>query len=148
MAGEPIPLPGFATLPRDLPVRGVAVGGTDADFQLNGETVDYVRRPPGLAKVRDAFAIYVVGDSMSPRFEEGELLFINPHRPARPGDDVLIEMKPNGHEAGDAFIKRLVKRTPTQWVCRQFNPPAELSYPVAEVKHVLRIMSGADLLGV
>jgi phage repressor protein C with HTH and peptisase S24 domain len=135
-------------MPLTVPVRGVAVGGTDADFTLNGDIVDYVRRPPGLMNAKRALAIYVQGDSMEPRYEAGDLVYLNPDRPARGGDDVVIQMKPNGHKPGDCFIKRLVRRTPTQIICRQFNPPDEVVYSVDEVDTVFKVMTNAELMGV
>lgn len=143
-----VEIPDRTAMPLDVPVYGVAVGGSSADFQLNGEVVDYVRRPPGLTRSRRAFAIYVVGSSMEPRFEEGDLVFLNPDRPPRPGDDVVVQMRTNGHGPGDCYIKRLVRRTPSQWVCRQFNPEGEVTYSVDEVDRVFKVMTSADLMGV
>ena len=81
--GGPV-LPALSGLSRDLPVLGTAMGGEEGAFEFNGEVVDYVRRPPGLEMARGAFAIYVQGESMAPRYEEGELVFVHPGRPARP----------------------------------------------------------------
>jgi len=58
-------VPAPASLSRDLPVRGTAVGGEDAGFDFNGEVVDYVRRPPGLAGTQRAFAVFAAGESMA-----------------------------------------------------------------------------------
>lgn len=143
-----VDIPDRIAMPLNVPVYGVAVGGSDADFQMNGEVVDYVRRPPGLANARRVFAIYVQGDSMWPKYEAGDLVYLNPDRGPRSGDDVVIEMKPNGHKPGDCFIKRLVRRTPTQIVCQQFNPAGELVYDVAQVKAVYKVLTAAELMGV
>jgi phage repressor protein C with HTH and peptisase S24 domain len=143
-----VEIPDRTAMPLNVPVYGIAVGGSAADFQLNGEIVDYVRRPPGLMNAKRVFAIYVQGESMEPRYENGDLVYLNPDRPARSGDDVVIQMKPNGHKAGDCFIKRLVRRTPTQIVCRQFNPPAEVVYGIDEVDKVFKVLTSAELMGV
>src|ERR1700761_9555609 len=37
-----------ADMPKDVPVLGSAVGGITADFRLNGQTIDYARRPPAI----------------------------------------------------------------------------------------------------
>ena len=69
--------------PRDVPVYGVTVGGSDGDFMLNvGQVVDFARRPPTLGR-RTVFALYVQGASMSPWRVPGGLVFLDPVRPAR-----------------------------------------------------------------
>lgn len=142
-------LPPFATMPRDVPVHGTVVGGTEGDFEMNGTVVDYVRRPPGIAGAREVFALYVTGDSMEPRYRPGDLVYVNPSRPPRAGDDVVVELLPaEGRDgAGPAFVKTLRARAPGAWVCEQYNPPRLLEYPVARVRHVLRIMTLTELLG-
>jgi len=81
-------LPSGGLMPRNLPVYGCARGGVDGSFEMNGQGMDYVERPPSLAGARNAYAVYVQGDSMSPRFEAGWLLHVNPNRPVRRGDNV------------------------------------------------------------
>lgn len=143
-----VSIPAISQMPRDVPVYGVAVGGDDADFEFNGQIVDYVRRPPGLIGVEGAFGIYVIGTSMDPRYEEGDLVYVHPGRPARPGDDVIIEMY-DGHEgrSGHCYVKRLLKKAGGAYICRQYNPPRDdLAYPIERVKKVHRIMTAAELM--
>ena len=141
-------LPAAASLSRDLEVRGTAVGGESGSFDFNGEVVDYLRRPPGLVGARKAFAIYATGDSMSPRYEEGEIVFVHPGRPAMPGSDVIIELHGSDGEPGQCYIKRLVRRTGTKLIVKQFNPPKEISFPLNQVRSVFRVLTSAELLGV
>lgn len=142
-------VPALSTMPKNVPVLGVAVGGDDADFQFNGDTVDHVRRPPGLEGVPGAFAVYVMGFSMSPRYDEGDLVYVHPGRPPRPGDDVIVEMHSVDHHPGYCYIKRLVRRTASKVICRQFNPARDdLEYDAAIVKKIHKIMTQAELLGV
>jgi phage repressor protein C with HTH and peptisase S24 domain len=144
-----VDVPDIPTMPRDVPVLGIAVGGHDADFTIvPGEVVDYVRRPPGIQRTRRVFAIYVQGESMWPRFKEGELLYLSPDRPARGGDDIVIEMLPNGHDPGECFVKEFIRRTPSLVVCRQHNPAGEVSYPADQVKAIYRVLTAAELMGV
>lgn len=143
------PLPGMAAFPRDLPVYGVAVGGADGDFSFNGSVVDYVRRPPALAMVADAFAVYVIGDSMSPRYEHGDLVFVHPGRPAQPGSDVVVELHGEHGEPGPCYVKRLMRRTPDRVLLAQFNPPRDdIAFAAGHIKAVYRILTPAELLGV
>ena len=146
---SPMELPNRPELGRDLPVMGTAVGGNDGDFTLNGNSVDYVRRPPGLAGARNAFAVYVIGQSMVPRFDEGDLVFVHPGRPPVVGSDVLVELQDPDGSHGPCFIKRLVKRTASAIVLEQFNPPRrDISFPLAAVRSLYRILTLADLFGV
>ena len=146
---EEIRIPALSTMPRDLPVRGIAVGGDDEFFEFNGQIVDYVRRPPGLATATHAFAIYVAGDSMSPRFNPGELVFIHPGRPAQPGSDVLIELLGSDGEPGHCFIKKLVRRTAKKIILAQYNPRRDdINIPTKKVRTIYRILAAAELLGV
>lgn len=144
---------GAASLKRDVPVRGTVVGGEDGDFSFNGDVVDMVRRPPGLAGAAAVFAVYVHGDSMSPRFESGDLVFVNPMRPPTPGCDVIVEMAPaeGGDIAGPCYIKRLLRRTADKVVLRQFNPPAgekqDFEVDRERVRNLWRVLTPAELLG-
>jgi len=133
--------------PRDVPVLGVSVGGDDADFTFNGDIIEHVRRPPGIATLTNVWASYVVGGSMIPRFEPGELVY-GGGRPPVPGDDVIIEMFPEeGKKVGKGFIKRLVRRSPGEIVVRQFNPPGELVFNPYEIKAITRVIPLKELLG-
>ena len=48
------------------------------------------RGPANLGGVRAAYAIYMVGDSMEPRYEQGWLLHVNPFKPPTRGRDVVV----------------------------------------------------------
>ncbi len=146
--GQRFDLPAGASLQRDVPLRGVAVGGDDGCFEFNGEVVDYVLRPPGIAQARNVFAIYVVGTSMVPRYEEGDLVFVHPGRPAHAGCDVLVELLDENGQAGPCYIKRLLGRGPSKLRLLQFNPRGEIEIPLSQVRLVYRILTAAELLGV
>lgn len=139
------------SLPDDIPLLGIGVGGVDADFQFNGTTTNYVRRPPGIARAVGVYAIRVVNDSMSPKFDDGDLVYVDPHRRPSIGDYVVLELKPleeDGDGAGRAFIKRLKKRTQTKIVLEQFNPPADLEFVADQIKCLHRIIPWNELLGI
>jgi SOS-response transcriptional repressor LexA len=104
----------------DLPVYASAEGGGGVII-ITHEPMDFIRRPEPLLSVRDGYACYVIGDSMSPAYEQGDLLLMHPGRPARPGDDCAFI-----HDRGDgtqqALVKRLLRSTMEKWRVRQFNP--------------------------
>src|SRR5262249_13016843 len=85
---SPVRLFQLRTEPRSLtpgsgwiPVYGHAMGGKDGGFILSGNQVSEVLAPPNLSHVPDAYAVYVVGDSMEPRYFAGEAVFVNPRLP-------------------------------------------------------------------
>lgn len=142
-------LPGNNAFSRDLPVYGVALGGTEGDFSFNGTVVDYVRRPPMLTKIGNAFGVYVIGDSMSPRFDHGDLVFVHPGRPPQPGNDVIVELHGEHGEPGACYIKRLVRRSTSLVQLAQFNPPRDdIAIEVSRIKAVYRILTAAEMMGV
>jgi SOS-response transcriptional repressor LexA len=123
-AGLATGLRGAATLRSadrtDLPVYASAEGGGGAIIITN-EPIDFVRRPAPLISVRDGYGCYVIGDSMSPAYEQGDLLLVHPGRPVRPGDDCVF-VHSQGDGSQHALVKRLLRISPEKWRVRQFNP--------------------------
>lgn len=140
MASEPIApisLPGafeFRMGARDLPIRGLAMGG-DGHLHLSSETVDWTWRPPELLGVTDAFAVFVTGDSMEDAVLEGTILLVHPHQPARPRDLCVLELA-----SGEVVIKRLLRRTQGEYHLRQYNPSKDFSLPTSQVKRCFRVV--------
>lgn len=133
--------------PMDIEVLGVAVGGDDGDFSLNGEVAGYVRRPPGIANLRKVFALHILSDSMVPRYDPGELIYCGGRDPV-PGDHIVIETYPEeGQRVGKAYVKKLLKRTTNQVICAQYNPAKELVFDPYAVKAIWRIIPLHELLG-
>ena len=143
---ENVPAQDFG--PKDVEVLGVSVGGDDADFYLNGEVINRVRRPPGIQHAKGVFALNVVGTSMVPRYDPGELIYCQKVPPA-PGDYVVVELYPNdeSQHAGKSFIKRLTRRTGLRIECEQFNPPKTLEFDAGDVKAVYRVIPLRELMG-
>ncbi len=140
--------------PQDVPLLGITVGGEkdddddrDPDFWINGEVVDYVTRPSGIAQAKNVFSLYVSGESMFPRFRERDLVYVQKTNPAG-GDDVVIELHPASDGGGHpSFIKEFVRRRGSYIVVKQYNPPKELEFEVSEIKDMFRVLTLKDLLG-
>lgn len=145
--GVSVPSPGH--LPKDVPVLGTVAGSElgKGAFQLTPEIVDYVRRPTGLAGAADAFALFVEGESMAPRFEPGDLVFVHPHRKPRNGDYVVIEEPDSNNGGPRGFIKRLIAITQTHIRTQQFNPPAEIAFVVRPGLRVMKVILDGELYG-
>jgi phage repressor protein C with HTH and peptisase S24 domain len=122
------PIPAYALVgPPDLPIYGSAQGGPSGMI-LHPEAIEFVQRPAPLIGVAGGFGVYVVGDSMSPAYEHGDLILVHPGRPPRRGDDVLLlQHEPHGDVA--ALVKRLLRWTERHWHVAQFNPHREFDLP-------------------
>ncbi|ABE64083.1 putative phage repressor [Nitrobacter hamburgensis X14] len=131
----------------DVEVRGISVGGGDDEFYFNGDVIDHLRRPPGILRAKNVFALNVAGDSMMPRYEPGEPIYVQRANPVI-GDYVVVELYPEIEgQAGKSFLKKLVRRTGRRVTCSQLNPPKELEFDTGEVKEIYRVLKPRDLLG-
>lgn len=127
-----------------VPVYGQAAGGPDGQFVLNGNKVADILAPSSLAGVRGAYAVYVIGDSMVPRYESGETVFVNPRLPVRKGDYVVAQIAGDDGAAPEAFVKRFVSRDDKTLRLEQLNPPKPLKFHTQRVVSVHRIIMGGD----
>ena len=120
----------------DLPVYASAQGGADGNFLLSYDPIEWRPTPEPLKGVRGGYGFYVIGDSMEPRFAQGELLLVHPTRPPGPGDYVVIVFEDGEHGEHKAIVKRLIKQTSKGVEVSQFNPPENLFLPAAEIRSV------------
>lgn len=148
--------------PRDVPILGTAECA-DLEFEANdhpvsvesmeldfNEIVDYARRPASLDNRRDVYCLYWRGHSMSPRFEPGEIGYIDPSRPPGIRDYAVLQLrKPDdteGERVARVIAKRLVRTTASFYELEQFNPPTTFRVPREMVKHIHRVMSLDELV--
>jgi phage repressor protein C with HTH and peptisase S24 domain len=124
-----------------IPIRSAGRGGTDQAMFLEDGPIGYTTRPSNLSGVRAAYAIYMVGDSMEPRYEPGWLLHVNPFKPPTRGRDVVV------YKRGQAvLIKQFVGWEGDVLLLRQLNPPDNIRIPRAEVQEC-HLIVGADQEG-
>lgn len=134
--------------PRDVPILGVGSCGEDGMFELNGQVADYVRRPPLLMGVRDAYALWVMGNSMFPWRKNGGVVYVHPHRPISIEDFVVVQLRNGSPGASkEAYIKQLVRRTARDLRLRQFNPNEDLTIPMSQVSTIHRVLDWDELVG-
>lgn len=129
---------------RRLNVLGSAAGGALGEFIMNGQVVDTVDTPPNLEAVPDAYAVYVVGDSMEPRYFAGELVYVHPNKPYKRHDFVVVQINVDGEEAPHGFIKQFVSLSPTTLTLCQFNPKRELEFSRKKVISIHRIVGAME----
>ncbi|MDV2987047.1 UNVERIFIED_CONTAM: LexA family transcriptional regulator [Methylobacteriaceae bacterium AG10] len=136
--------------PRNVPVYGTGSGGDGGDFSFNGQLIDHVPRPPGIANRKDVYVVYLIGDSIEPAYKDGTPIYVDPHRRPRPGDYVVVELRgERDGEPGKAFVKLLVARGAGKLRLEQHNPPGLLE-PIdeADIVRVERVIPWPELLGI
>ena len=123
-----------------LAVRSGARGGIDQEMFLTDGPLDYVPRPAYLRNVRSAYALYMIGESMDPRYRHGQLIHVNPSRPISPGDGVAVTKKNSA-----VLVKEFVRRTATGILLREYRPEdRQFEVPLEEIADVHRIVAAVD----
>jgi transcriptional regulator with XRE-family HTH domain len=133
---------------KNLPVRGTASGALANGFEISPHIIEYVDRPPGLEGVDDAYAIYVVGESMCPEHKPGELRFVHPHRRYRADDTIILQTRAYPTAGIEAYIKNFVRETPDEVTVRQLNPAAVIKYKKSTIFAIHRVLTVNELFGV
>lgn len=123
---------------RNFPVYAAAMGG-DGHAIITFDAIEYVKRPSILENVKDAYGVYIVGDSMDPVYEPGDMALIHPHLPPARGKDVVLFHVPPAQEA-ECIIKRLVGFNDQDWKLKQYNPAKEFSEPRASWPYCHRVV--------
>lgn len=148
-AGIATPLPSPQSMPNDVPVMGTAAGShVKGAFQLMPGPVDYVRRPPALAMVKGLYSLFVEGTSMEPQFFPGDLIYINPHKPPRFGDAVVIQC--HNHQDGEheGTIGIYTKRNERFVTIAKHNPKAEIDIARETIISIHKILTINEIFGV
>jgi phage repressor protein C with HTH and peptisase S24 domain len=129
-----------------LPIRGRNVIGKDG-VMLNpdgNDVVDTVEVPTGLTSIRGAYAIFITDNKMDPRYEQGEVVGVNPHRPPKQNDYVVIQISEDDGKRVMAMARRLVSMDEREVVVAQLNPPKTRRLPRKQVLAVHRIAWGGS----
>ncbi|MET4197249.1 phage repressor protein C with HTH and peptisase S24 domain [Bradyrhizobium sp. LA3.X] len=125
-----------------IPIRGRGMGGRQGYLILEDQYLGDVLAPPALADVPDAYAVYVIGDSMLERYQHGEIVFVHPYAPVRKDDDCVVQISMGDGEPPHGFVKRFVSMDDHQLKVRQLNPKKVLTWPRNRVIAVHRIVMG------
>ena len=104
-----------------IPIRSAARDGGDQGTVLEDAPIGYTPRPSNLNGVRSAYAIYMTGDGMEPRYQQGWLLHVHPFKPPTRGRDVVVYRKDK-----TVLIKQFVGWDGSALVLQQLNPAREL----------------------
>src|SRR5690349_15141798 len=88
------------------------------------------------------YAVRIHDTTMSPAFEPGYLLHVDPTRVVKAGDRIVVHLRDER-----SFVRRFVYRTEDAFVCEQFNPPVRIEYKPVEIKAIHAVVGyalGAD----
>lgn len=121
----------------DFPVYASAEGGP-GEIIRSSDPVDWQPRPQPLASVRDAYGLYVVGESMVPEYRPGDVALVNPHLPVI-ADEVYIFYAEREGEAR-ATIKHLRRATAEKWLVSQHNKPRDFELNKREWQWAHRVI--------
>lgn len=154
--------PGFRGFPRSEPPVPLVGTGDCADLTVcdeSGQMVDvqrtsfdpeyhvrYLARPPALSGARDVYAIYFHGESMIPRYEPGDIGFVDPGRPVSSGDYVVVQLSGNGDGVvTSVLVKRLVRQSAREVTLEQLNPPVVFTVPRSQVARIHRLLRSNEV---
>ena len=116
------------TPPRDkthIPIHSAAQGGK-GHLIIDFNPIEQAVPPEELIRVRNAYGILIVGESMVPAYKPGDIAWVNPHKPLeRDTDVVLYHVPPNGE--AEAIIKTLVSFSDREWKLRQYQPARDFT---------------------
>lgn len=155
-AAETAPTPQRGSAPAEragttIPILGTAAGAVISEsFEGTslGEPIGRIQLPPALEGTRGLYAVYVAGESMQPMHSPGDLRIIHPHKPALPGQSVVVQTRAWDADPGQAYIKIYERSTPDKVILRQLNPPATIEIPARHVTALHRVLTTAELFGV
>jgi phage repressor protein C with HTH and peptisase S24 domain len=125
-----------------IPIRGQGMGGSEGILIFNDQNFGDILAPPALADIPDAYAVYVVGDSMLERYQHGEVVYVHPYVPVRKNDDCVIQISSGEGQPPIGYIKRFVSYDEKTLKVRQLNPPKVMTFPRDKVISVHRIVMG------
>lgn len=141
--GEPVKIvtEGGPSLDRNAEMRPIfaAAQGGKGHLIIDTDPVDYGSPPKEVLLSKGSYGVFVVGDSMVPAYEPGDVAWVTPFKPLKAGKHVfLYREEPDGK--AEAMIKRLVSFTSKEWRLRQYNPPEEFTesradWPVCHLIH-------------
>lgn len=105
-------------------------------LHMSEDPNEYVDCPPYLLEIKSGFGVFMHDETMAPRYEPGDLLYIDPTKPPAPGCDILIE-----DNDGRLKMRRLKSRKENgDLTLVKFNPPGQETLPASRIKHVRRIV--------
>ncbi len=106
----------------DLPLFGMPVQNGEG-VQMHKQFVSHTIRPDYLVENLQSYACFIHGSAMSPRYEHGDLVYIDPNRQAKEDDYVVIQVKQGDHVTG--IFRKVIQITDRQMKFQTLKPIKE-----------------------
>ena len=135
---EPVATPVVAASNNTMPIYGAAQGGPGHDITNIETPADTAQVPPYLSGATDPYGVFVVGDSMEPRFYSGETLLVHPGKPVRKGDWVVVQFE--DADGVYAVVKKFDHSNDSDVHVEQLNPPQPIRYARDSVRAVHKVV--------
>lgn len=143
VSGSPVP---YRRGVKPMPIYGYAAGSPDGRLIMDGGAIDWVARPLELDDVEEAYGVLVDGDSMRERYRHGTRLNVNPNLTEhRPGHGVVVQIRDRQNGNWLSYVKEFVSMTREELVVRQYNPPHDLRFDMADVMSVHRVVGTVEV---
>jgi transcriptional regulator with XRE-family HTH domain len=130
---------GYTT--NQLPIFGKRIVGQYCMLEFDQEPIEMVDKPSSLASNKDAYGVYVPGDSLEPRVKTGDLLYVEPHQPVRKDDLVVVGYG----EDGPREILVYQGQSGDKIILFRANPEEVMKVDSADIKTLERV-SGVKFL--
>jgi|TARA_R100000482_G_scaffold124401_2_gene77103 transcriptional regulator with XRE-family HTH domain len=125
--------PQKVTMVADLPLLGLITDKvfdnrfTNSPIQLSQLMLTEVmtKRPPFLEGLNQSYAVRQLGDEMSPRYRQNEILYVAPEVEPVAGDDVMLLVDASDENQRYGFVRELVSCENGHFLVRQHNPAKE-----------------------
>ncbi|BEV44392.1 XRE family transcriptional regulator [Afipia carboxidovorans] len=117
---------------RDFPIYSAAEGGP-GEIIRSAEAIDWWPRPIEVQNAKGAYGMYIVGTSMIPEFEPGQVAVVNPNLPLIGSKPCIFYTELFGEAR--ATLKRLRRFANDTWYVRQHNPPEGQKHDFTLPKH-------------
>ncbi|MDB5406598.1 MAG: Repressor protein [Rhodospirillales bacterium] len=132
----------WLTTPKDLPILGTVSAAPEVlTFPSDQRPYGMTYRPFQLLGVPDVFATICSGEAMRPMYKPGQVLYLNPHEPVRPGDGVLIERKDE-----TAVVREMRAARLDEVEVARYQPEERIeAIPRTMIRRLYRVMGALDL---
>jgi phage repressor protein C with HTH and peptisase S24 domain len=121
----------------DFRIYAAAEGGP-GEIIRSSDPVDWVPRPAPVAHVKDAYGLYVMGESMVPEYRPGDVALVNPTLPQIGGEVYIFYAELEG--TARATIKHLRRATGDKWLVSQHNKPKDFELSRKEWQWAHRVI--------
>lgn len=103
------------------------------------EPTDWIPCPPELTHVQSAFAYCVVNEEMSPRYNPGDVVFVNPQKPLMPGCFALLVKN-----EGTTLLRQFINSDGQTFTLKSYHNSSEERVPVSEIQGLYRVVGARE----